>query len=582
MIPTTTQRRAALEARHPTWEARTISHHFDRAAEEFPDRPYLMTPERTYTYTYAEMRDWSRAIASGLIARGIQARDHVALVLANYPEFVAVKLAISRVGAVAVPINYNLRRNELAYILGQSNARALFVMDQLRDIDYLTELDAIIPGWDTTAGGGVLPDLGQVFVLATAGGEPARGTSILALAESRTRASDAALPRREAAGDPHFRSDVIYTSGTTGRPKGSMCTHDMVARIAYASAYTRAFDDGRRIIFALPMYHVFGYVECMIAATFVGGAVIPFLAFDAEQMLSGVERFQATELVGVPLMTLAEIDLLKEKSFDLSSLVAVFNSGGLSPAWIWGRIREVFGVEEICTAYGMTETTASTTCVLPEDPDERFEHTHGRMKLGGVAGEASLGGALAEYRAVDPETGLDVPPGAQGELICRGPVLTLGYYNKPEETADAFTPDGWFCTGDMGTIDADGYLTLTGRLKESYRCNGEMVMPKEIEDLLNEHPLVEATYVVGLPHPKMGEIGCVCVVPAGPVRVDPEELVELCRANLARFKVPRHVVFVSADEVPMTATGRPQKFKLIELAEARLQEIARDAEEAVP
>ncbi|MGQ0631037.1 MAG: class I adenylate-forming enzyme family protein [Sporichthyaceae bacterium] len=571
MIPTTTQRRAALEARHPTWVARTISQQFDHAAAEFGDRPFYIGADRSYTY--AEIRGWSKQIASGLIAHGIQPQDHVAMVMGNYPEYVAVKLAISRVGAVAVPINYNLRRNELAYILGQSDARALFVMDSLRDLDYVGDLDAIVPGWDagSPAGGAALPGLNHVFVLATEGGEPERGTSIATLAASSTPESDAALPVREAAGDPHFRADVIYTSGTTGRPKGSMCTHDMLNRMAYSSAYTRAFEDGRRIIFALPMYHVFGYVECMMAVSFVGGALIPYVAFDAETMLAGVEKYQASELVGVPLMTLAEIDLLKEKSFDLSSLVAVFNSGGLSPAWIWGRIREVFGVSEVCTGYGMTETTASTACVLPEDPDERFT-SHGRMKLAGVAGEAALGGGLAQYRAVDPATGEEVPAGEQGELICRGPVITLGYYNKPEETAEAFTADGWFRTGDMGTIDADGYLTLTGRLKESYRCNGEMVMPKEIEDLLNEHPLVKATYVVGIPHPKAGEVGCVCVVAAGETRPDPDELIQLCRDNLARFKVPRHVIFVTAEEVPMTVTARPQKFKLLELAKARLAE----------
>ncbi|MGQ0623309.1 MAG: AMP-binding protein [Sporichthyaceae bacterium] len=574
MTPTTTARRAALEAAHPHWVARTISAQFDQAATRFADRPFYLGADRQYTY--AEIRDWSQAIASGLIAYGISARDHVAMVMANYPEYVAVKLAISRVGAVAVPINYNLRRHELAYILQQSDARALFVMDALRDLDYLADLDAIAPGWDTAkpgspAGGANLPGLNHVFVLATEGGEPRRGTSIAALAASNTADSDAELAVREDAGDPHFRADVIYTSGTTGRPKGSMCTHDMLNRIAYSSAYTRAMEDGRRIIFALPMYHVFGYVECMMAVGFVGGALIPFVAFDAEAMLRGVEQYRATELVGVPLMTLAEIDLLKTRSFDLSSLVAVFNSGGLSPAWIWGRIREVFGVEEVCSGYGMTETTASTACVLPEDPDERFA-THGRMKLGGVAGDPALGGSLSEYRAVDPATGMDVPTGQQGELICRGPVITLGYYNKPEETAASFTADGWFKTGDMGTLDADGYLTLTGRLKESYRCNGEMVMPKEIEDLLNEHPLVKASYVVGIPHPKAGEVGCVCVVAAGEQRPDPEELIAICRENLARFKVPRHVIFVSAEEVPMTVTARPQKFKLLELAKIRLAE----------
>jgi fatty-acyl-CoA synthase len=566
------QRRAALEARHPTWRARTLSQALDSAAVEFAERPLVLGESQIYTYR--DMQIWSRTLAAGLIECGVQAGDHVAVILANFPEFVAVKYAIARAGAVAVPVNFALRRQELSYILDQSDSKVLITMDRLRDRNYLEDLDALAPGWERSGGGTRWPNLRRVFVHAAEGKLRTGATSLDALNAMGTPTSRAELARCEATGDPHFRSDVIYTSGTTGLPKGVMLTHDMILRAAYASAYTRAFEDGRRILFALPMYHVFGFVECLIASTFVGGAIVPQLSFDARKMLDAARSQRATEMVCVPMMTLKLLDVARQYGFDGSDLLAMFNSGGASPPAIWRDIRELLGAREILTAYGMTETTASTTCTLPEGPDEFLLTTNGRLKFAGVAGDPDLGGVLAQYKTIDPATGLDLPPGLPGELVARGPIVTTGYYKKIEETRAAFNADGWLHTGDVGMITADGYLTLTGRLKETYRCGGEMVMPREIEDLLNEHPLVGQALVVGLPDMKMGEVGCACIVPAGESLPDPQELIDLCASRLARFKVPRHVVFLTAAELPLTATGRTQKFKLAELAKERLSTTA--------
>lgn len=568
------QRRAALEARNPVWHPRTLAQALDAAAAAFADRPLVITDARTYTYR--DMQDWSRALAAGLIERGVQAGDHVAVVLANFPEYVAVKYAIARAGAVAVPVNYALRRQELSYILEQSDSTVLIVMDRLRDRDYLDDLDAFVPGWERAGGGTQWPRLRQIFVHATEGNSRRAATTLSTLAAMATPASRAKLARREAMADPYFRSDVIYTSGTTGLPKGVMLSHDMILRAAYASAYTRAFEDGRRILFSLPMHHVFGYVECLIATTFVGGAIVPHVVFDARKMLDAARSHRASEMVCVPMMTLKLLDVARQHGFDGSSLLAMFNSGGASPPTIWRDIRELLGAREILTAYGMTETTASTTCTLPEGADEFLLSTNGRLKLAGVAGDPAQGGVLAQYKTVDPVTGDDLRLGVAGELVARGWIVTEGYYKKEEETRAAFTADGWLRTGDVGLVTADGYLTLTGRLKETYRCGGEMVMPREIEELLTEHPLVGQALVVGLPDIKMGEIGCACIVPAGDTRPDPQELIDLCSSRLARFKVPRHVIFLTADEVPLTATGRAQKFKLAELAKERLSIVSTD------
>lgn len=561
-------RRERLAAAFPSWVPMTISQQLDAMSERYPDRPLVITDARSYSYR--EIQACSRRLAAGLLELGVQACDHVAVVMANYPEFVALKYAISRVGAVAVPVNFLLRERELRYILEQSDAVLLITMNRFGDRDYLADLDAIAPGWESGGGGSTLPRLRNVVVFSTDGQQRAKATSL----ESLAIEPGAELGRREAQGDPDFRSDIVYTSGTTGHPKGVMLTHEMILRAAYASAYTRALEDGRRILFALPMYHVFGYVECLAACTFVGGAIIPHISFDATHMVEAAERHRASEMICVPLMTMKILDVVRERGFDSRHLTTMFNSGGANPPGIWADIRKLLGAREIVTAYGMSETTASTTCTFPEGPDERLHNSNGKLKFAGAAGDPKLGGILAEYKVIDPETGQDLPHGERGELMARGPIVTRGYYNKPEETAAALEPDGWLHTGDVGSLDAEGYLVLTGRIKETYRCGGEMVIPREIEELVNTHPLVAQSYVVGLPHERMGEIGCVCVVPRALGRPEPQELIDLCAKNLARFKVPRHVLFVTEAEVPMTATGRPQKFKLAALAKERLAQSA--------
>jgi fatty-acyl-CoA synthase len=561
------ERRMRLERDHPAWSAKTIDQAFELAGLRYPDRPLVISEGRAYSYR--AMLAWSKRLASGLIAAGVSPLDKVAMVLGNFPEFVAVKLAISRIGATAVPINYLLRRDELRYALEQSDSTILITMSRLRDLDYLTELTAIAPEWRARGGGEHLPTLKHVFVYPSAP-LPDDGARTLQDLELMANAhSDLELLRRESQNDPHACSDIIYTSGTTGRPKGVMLSHDMVLRTAYASAYTRAFEDGRRILFALPMYHVFGYVECLVACIFTGGAIVPQVAFDSEKMLDAAERHQVTEIVCVPSMTLKMLEIARRRGFQGKHLIAYFNSGGASPATIWSDIRRHFGAREVLTAYGMTETTASTTCTLPEDPDDRLLTTNGRCKTAGTAGDPALGGVLALYKTVDPQTGRDLPVGSSGELMAYGPCVTPGYYNKPLETEAAFDK-GWLHTGDIGVIDQDGYVTLLGRIKESYRCGGEMVIPSEIEEVINRHPLVRQVLVVGIPDEKMGEVGCACIVSSEDGRPNPQELIELCANSLARFKVPKHMVFIRAEEVPVTATGRPQKFKLAEIAKQRV------------
>lgn len=554
------ERREAITSAYPKWTPCTIAQHFDLVASKYGNRDFLIGGNRSWTYS--ELQNWSRQLAAGLIKFGVEPGDRVALDMANYPEFVATKFGIALAGATCVPCNFLLRGSELEYVLEQSGSKVLVTMDTFRGHDYLAELRR--PN-----------SLKTVIVFRTGDGESASAHSDgvpfeeLSSAFSAEHASE--VDRRSEMGSGSDLSDIIYTSGTTGRSKGVMLTHDMILRAAYSSALTRAFEDGRRILYAMPMYHVFGYVECMIAATFVGGAAIPQVVFDPVEMLELAEHHRASEIVCVPVMTMKLIEAARERGFASSHLQTVFNSGGVNPPSIWGEIDNILRPKETVTAYGMTETTASTTCTLPEDAQYRLLTSNGGYKIAGVSGDPAIGGLVAEYKAIDPVTGEDLPPGEEGELVTRGPIVTEGYYNKPEVTAGSFTADGWLHTGDLGRIGADGYLVLTGRIKETYRCNGEMVMPKEIEDLFADHPDVEQALVVGVPDLRAGEAGCLCIVPKEGRGPDPERLVAFCARNLAGFKVPKHVLFLELKDIPLTPTGRPQKFKLARLASERLE-----------
>jgi fatty-acyl-CoA synthase len=568
-LASVSERRQALEARYPVWPALTLSQALDAAAARHPDRPLVLSAERAYSY--GEMRDWSRRLAAGLVALGVGPGEHVAVVMANYPELVALKFAIARAGAVAVPVNFLLRRDELAYVLGQSETAVLVTMDSFRELDYVGALDELAPGWEDSGGGERLPHLREVVVFDTGGGGREGGRSLVELERLGSEAGDEVeieLGRRERGVDPSADADLIYTSGTSGAPKGVLLSHDALLRSAYGSAWTRAFEDGRRILFALPLYHVFAYVEGLLASLFSGGAIIPQIAFDPAATLQAVQEHRADEALFVPTMTIAVLEAAQVGRFDVGSLRHVMSAAAPAPVRLWQAVRDQLGVPEIVTGYGMTETSAATTYTEPDGPLELVASTVGKPKRGGVAGDPSLGGLLVVYKTVHPLTGEDLPPGAEGELTARGPILTHGYFAKPAETAAVLDAGGWLRSGDLGRIAQDGSLVLTGRSKELYKSGGELVAPKKVEECLTEHPRVAQAYVVGLADERMGEIGCAWVVPAGAEPPDPQELIAHCRERLARFKVPAQILFLEAGQLPTTATGKVQKFRLIERAEA--------------
>jgi fatty-acyl-CoA synthase len=414
----TSARRDGLNRTERVWRPMSLAERFDRVAARYPDRPYVLTDDATFSY--ADVQEWSRRLALGLYAIGVRQGDSVALVVDNRPEFVAAKLAIAWLGATAVPVNFAYRTAELRAVLARSEACVLISISASIGVDRLAVLDELVPGWEH---GGTSPDLPRLrdVLLVSAEGRP--GARDLAwLADRATGVPDTVLPEV----DPDGPCDIVFTSGTSGSALGAVLTHDMVLRSAYGSAYHRAFADGWRIGFSLPLYHVFGYVEGLLAAMFVGGAVVPRPVFNPRGMLTAIQRHRVSEVLLVPTMSVSMVAEASRHDYDLGSLESVFSAAAPAPIRLWEDIQRHLRPRTLCTGYGQTEVSAATTLTDPGDPLPRIAETVGRCKLGGVAADGDPDGVLARYRTVDPFTGDVLPDGGEGELSVRGPIVTHG------------------------------------------------------------------------------------------------------------------------------------------------------------
>src|SRR5579875_601451 len=555
-----TRRRERLEAALGNfWQPMALAARFDSLAASVPDRPYVITDSRSYSYR--DMQEWSRQVARGLHEIGVRPGERVALVVDNRPEFVAVKLAVARLGAVAVPVNFSYRADELAAALNGCEASVLISIDAAIGVDRLAVLDELVPGWEGGAASDGVPRLRRV-VLVDNRRRP-DGLDLRGLLDRAAGLPESGLRRLEDAVAPDSACDIVFTSGTSGYPLGAVLSHDMVLRSAYGSAYHRAFDDGWRICFSLPLYHVFGYVEGLLAAMFAGGAIVPQPVFNPRSILTAVQRHRVSEVLFVPTMSVAVVEEAARHSYDLPSLQSVFSAAAAAPVWLWQRIEKQLAPRQVFTGYGQTEVSAATALTLPGDPVELVAETVGREKLGGVAAPAGLDGSLARYRTVDPFTGTPLPAGAEGELSVRGPIVTRGYFNDPGRTAALIDADGWFRSGDLGRVRDDGYLELTGRSSELFKVGGELVAPQQVEHVLTGYQGVAQAYVAGVPDDRLGDVGYAWIVAEDGAQPSAGELLSHCRSHLAGFKVPRAIRFISADELPKTSTGKVQKYLLV-------------------
>ena len=550
--------RQEMENRWRRWEPITLDQRYDAVTAMGADRPSVITDE--HTYSYQEMADWSRALARGLVDLGVHPGDHVALLIDNRPEFIAARLAVSRVGAVAAPLNFQFRRDEVVDALNYVEAKVLITIDASIATNFLTILDEVMPGWEQGAQSPRLPYLEHVALV-----EPYRPHA-LNLAELVARGEhvpESEVLKRGAQTDPNSVADIIFTSGTSGRPLAAELTHDGIQRDAYGVAYHRALRDGSRTCFSLPMYHVFGYIAAFISSTFVRGAIVPRRVFNPVTMLNAIQQHKATDLFAVPTMTVALVNEAARGFYDLSSLESIISAAAPSPVWLWEKVMEEFHPHTVFTGYGQTELSAGSTVTLPGDPLDVVAGTVGTLLLGGIAAPQDMNGVLFEYQTLDHDTRKPLPTGQEGELWVRGPSVTKAYHNSPEHNGQTIK-NGWLRSGDLGRFDSDGYLHLTGRAWELYKSGGENVAPKEIEDVLTSLPGVGQAFVAGVPDERMGQVGWAWVVPDGTAQLSEHELIHDCHLRLAPFKVPKKILFTTAEELPLSSTGKVQKFRLVE------------------
>ncbi|MDQ7096364.1 class I adenylate-forming enzyme family protein [Desulfosporosinus sp. PR] len=562
------ERQAFFRATCSSWQRRTLADHFDSMVLKYQERPFIITRDKKYTYR--ETLYMVDLTARGLMALGIKAREHVALLMGNYVEFIFLTLALAKIGAVVVPFNFMLKEKEVKQLLQDSDAVALIFNDRLGRIDYIKIVENICPELKNSgtcpSGFAELPNLRQIVCYSPDHDTYQGMHSFLGLYDQGERIRQEDLVKRQAdSAYPDDISHILYTSGTTGIPKGSLLSHDMLLRNAYISGIGRSVGDGQRTYCPLPLYHIFALVQGMLTATFAGGAIILDEQFSPGEALQLMDKNQAQEILCVPSILLALLNHPERKAYRLEAMRTLFCAATPAPVPIWERAKAEFGFQEMQTGYGMTEVSAATTMTSPEDSLEVLATRIGRLLPANCSGLPEFGGYNVQYKVVDPVSGEDLPLGSEGELVCRGNIVSKGYYKRPMENQALIDKDGWLRTGDFGIIQ-DGLFQLSGRSKEIYRVSGENVMPIEVEGVLTSFPKINQAYVVGIPDPILGEAGVAFIELKPGEQATRREVLEYLKPRLAKFKLPKYVFFMKQEKLPFTGSGKIQKFLLQEKA----------------
>ena len=502
------------------------------AAARFGDDEAVVDGEVRLTFTdlWAAARQAGRAF----LAAGVAPGDRVAIWAPNVHEWVVALLGLQAAGAVVVPINTRYKGDEAAYLLRASRAKVLVGVDGFLGTNHL----ALLEGHD-------LPHLERTVVLRGDGPAGAqRWDAFLAEGEA---VPDGELDARLAALGPDDASDILFTSGTTGNPKGVVCTHGQTLRgyADWAAIVGLRRDD--RYLVVNPFFHSFGYKAGIVAALTEGATIVPQAVFDIPQAMANVATHRITALPGPPAIYQT---LLNHPDLDraaTSSLRLAVTGAAPVPVELIERMKAELGFETVVTAYGLTEACGIVSVCWPDDPPERISATSGRAIPG------------VEVRVVDDD-GREVPRGKPGEIVVRGYNVMRGYFEDPERTAEAIDADGWLRTGDIGTMDGDGYVTITDRKKDMFICGGFNAYPAEIERVLLTHPAIAQAAVIGVPDERLGEVGMAFVVPRTGAVVDPDEVVAWARERLANFKAPRRVEVL--DALPVNASNKVLKGEL--------------------
>ena len=554
------------DASLPWVEGLTVGEVLRQTTERFPDRDALVFPRldadgrpfpdphaspECYRLSYRQLGNEVDRLAQALLGLGIEPRQHVAVWATNWPRWVLLQFATARIGAVLVTVNPAYRSSELSYVLEQSDASALFLVDRFKKSDYFAILADAVPELSSSTPGQLnlvnFPKLKHVVSMKdkTALGMwswddfIAQGDSVDA--EQINQGASKLDP-----GDP---INVQYTSGTTGFPKGAMLTHRNLLLNAYYIGDCQQISEIDRICVPVPFYHCFGCVLGVLCCAIRGAALlVPAEYFDPEATLEAIGAEQATSLYGVPTMFIAQLERPTFKDHDLSSLRTGIMAGSPCPIEVMNRVVNDMGAREVTIAYGLTEASPVITQTRTDDPLKLRVKTVGRPIPD------------IEVKLIDPASGLTLADNQQGELCTRGHVVMKGYYNMPDQTAAAIDEEGWLHSGDLGIRLPNGYYRITGRIKEMICRGGENIYPREIEEFLYTHPAVKDVAVVGVPDPKFVEVVAAWIKLREGQTATEDEIRRFCKDKLAHFKVPRYIRFVEA--FPQTVTGKIQKYKI--------------------
>ncbi len=545
----------------------TIGDMFDETVLKYPDHDALISRHQNIRYSYREFKEKVDECARALMALGIKKGDRVGVWSPNCAEWTITQFATSKIGAIQVNINPSYRLQELEYALNQSGCRAIVMADRFKSSMYTEMLYELAPELNECEPGQLqakrIPQLSRVIRLHE---KPSAGMyswqEMLSFA-SKVSAEDLAVAQSALSFDEPI--NIQYTSGTTGYPKGATLSHHNILNNGYLVCDIMKFSDKDRLIIPVPLYHCFGMVMGNLGCVAFGATIIyPSEGFEAETVLQAVEEEKATALYGVPTMFIAELEHPNFSQYDLSSLRTGIMAGSPCPVEVMKKVNDLMNMHEVEIAYGMTETSPVSTQTRHYAPLEKRVSTVGRVL------------PHTEIKVIDPETGAVVPIGMPGELCTRGYCVMLGYWNDDERTRATIDAARWMHTGDLATMDEEGYLSIVGRIKDMVIRGGENVYPREIEEFLYGHPKISDVQVIGVPDRKYGEEIMAWVKLKEGEGATADDIKAYCKDKIAHYKIPRYVKFT--DAFPMTVTGKIRK---VEMREISIKELGLEAVDGV-